>query len=248
MEFCLSNKAFFSLGLGTLKYISNYKLLQQETYPHDYFTQAVDVMLRTNLKNKFSKPIIMIDSKLGGIQLFDQEFLLHIQSMSPDLIYFGKKLLDMENITPDAAEETDSSFGEGSELSSGTTGAYKEIPLYKCTLEMPRNRYCNLAYKLVDLNGEGSKELCCQIYYCGPNLFSRTLTEKLTFPLDTFITFLEKHSDTLHLYLNARTLVNKQYGRSHYLLRKSGERFPDKPVNYNKRFLEDNDLQLNENQ
>lgn len=257
MEFVLTNKRFEEMGLGNLNYLSNYSMIQKEQYPHDFFKEELELMLRTNLKNKIAKPIVIIRSEIDGVQMFDQEFLLHLQSMSPELLYYGKAILKegesllglntqstgtiQQTESDEAIDETD--WINPSQKQQTQKGFYSGAPLYKCSYEMPRNRYCNIVFKLFEM--DGIHDFYCQIYYCGPNLFSRSLTQKLTFKLSPFLEFLENHSDTLHLYFNSRSLINKRFGRSKYYLQKI--EVDQRPTNYNKKFLDDNCLQTEYN-
>ena len=242
MEFILRNKHFEALGLGSLKYISNYKILQKEGSLNLY-NEALNTMLRTNLKNRMARPIVIITSEYDeSVQMFDQEFLLHLQSMAPELIYYGKDVIrqsglykEIENANPSDSDDPDSD-----EYKLCAKNIYKATTLYKCSYDMPRNRYCNIAYKFME-NG-GVPDLYCQIYYCGPSLYSRVLIKKLTFKLVPFVQFLEFYSQTLHLYYNSRAIVNNRFGRSHYYLCEKEDDFS--PENLNLRFLDDNILSI----
>ena len=255
MDFVLTNKPFENLGLGSLKYLSNYNILQKEQYPHDYFKEALNLMLRTNLKNRSAKPILIIRSEIEGVQMFDQEFLLHLQNMSPDLLFYGKDILKQgaaiiseKNENRNECEEEDFSETEITQPEPESKQEkekdfYSSISLYRCSYEMPRNRYLNIVYKIIEV--DEIPDFYCQIYYCGPNLFSRELTQKLTFKLSPFLQFLENNSDTLHLYFNARAFINKRFGRSTYYLqnKKDVEGYFDKQQNFNKRFISDNHIE-----
>ena len=253
MDFVLTNKPFENLGLGSLKYLSNYNILQKEQYPHDYFKEALNLMLRTNLKNRTAKPIVIVRSEIEGVQMFDQEFLLHLQNMSPDLLFYGKdilkqgeRILEAENENRNQSDEENFSETEMIQPLSKQEKEkdfYSSISLYRCSYEMPRNRYLNIVYKVIEI--DEIHDFYCQIYYCGPNLFSRELTQKLTFKLSSFLQFLENNSDTLHLYFNARAFINKRFGKSTYYLQnpKDVEGYFDKPQNLNKRFISDNNIE-----
>ena len=251
MEFILSNEPFEKQGLGQLKYISNYKVLQKDLPQYSHYRELIDLMVRTNLKSKFNKSVCLVTDKFGASLMFDHEFFLHINSMIPDLLHFGTEVQNHETVNSvlagtffpdeiDSVEENDDDDDVILEKRFFTPNVYKSSLLYKCRLDMPRNRFVTIAYRI--LEHEGVPDLYCQWFYSGANLFSRSLMTKLTFKLRDFLSFIALHGKTLYLYGNARAVVNKRYGRNTYILRRPQKEEVYKPLNHNRIFLDDHEV------